>query len=177
MIRSIVVAGVLAVAISAPSSVQDRTDFSGAWTLSMYRGNANAGRARQLPGRGSSVVVTGAAPRRLPAAEAISIRQTGEAITIEELASDGTWRIIYRLDGSESTNVHEAVTLRTRSRWENGRLVTEGTQAVSTGQGDVTARFLELRWMSAEGAMIVETTRTVSGRDPTTSRAEYAKAG
>lgn len=171
---------------------QQPADFSGSWNLSSYRGNvtpnsggaASAGGSRgtfavgerpaaTTSGGGNSVIA--AAGRRTPAPQTATLRQTAGTLTIEEPLGDATRTLVYKLDGSESVNTFEAATLRTKSRWENGRLFTEGTQTVTTPQGDVSGTFREVRWLDGDGRMIIETTRGRDGREPTTSRAEYEK--
>lgn len=177
----------LAVAGMTVATAAQAPDLSGEWTLHQYRGNADGGGAggstatfgyRPSSGGGGSAVPVGRqGGRRVPAAQAITVRQTNDALTIEEPEAEGGWRTVYKLDGTESVNVNGSVTLRTISRWEDGRLVTEGTQTVSTSQADVTAVFLEVRTLAADGTLVIETTRTLEGRAPTTSRAEYRKGG
>jgi len=188
MIRSSVTV-LLAVAAMAVSPATQVPDLSGEWTLHAYRGSTNRsdggasgstatfGYRPAGGGGGSAVPVGRPGGRRTPAAQAVTVRQTNDALTIEEPEAAGGWRTVYQLDGTESVNVNGSVTLRTTSRWEDGRLVTEGTQTVSTGQADVTAMFLEVRTLTADGTMVIETTRTIEGRAPTTSRAEYRKGG
>lgn len=174
----------LALAAAPASTAQQTPDFSGTWSLSSYRGNVAGGGGRGSSGGGAmggggtgGSVVVGGGPRRTPVGQTVTVRQTPASVTIDEAMGDATRRMEYRLDGSESVNTRDNVTLRTRSRWENGRLVTEGTQTVRTGQTDVTAAFSEVRWLETDGTMVIETTRQLEGRDPTTSRAEYTKQG
>jgi hypothetical protein len=164
-------------------SAQQAPDFSGMWTLGLYMGSvgggASGGRAARGGsgggGTGGSVSVMGSGARQTPVGPSIVIRQTAAAVTIEEDIDDAMRRTVYALDGTESVNVHGSVTLRTRSRWEDGRLVTEGTQTVSTGQAEVRAAFKEVRWVTDEGTLVIEATRQIEGRDARTSRAEYTK--
>jgi len=185
MIRLACALSVLAMVSVAAFAVQGIPDFSGDWNLHQYSGNVNGGSGPSAggsqavvgvrPSRGGGSALASSGPRRAPAARTITIRQTARELVIEEPESDDAWRIVYKLDRTESVNVNGSVTLRTTSRWEDGRPVTEGTQTVKTGRADVTAAFLETRSVAADGTMVIETTRTVEGRDPTTSRAEYRR--
>jgi hypothetical protein len=191
MIRFVLVLGVLAAASAANLTAAIQTpDFSGAWSLASYRGSVEADsggdatRLTERPATGGGGAVAGVASfsfsggggaRRGPAAQALTIRQAGGILTIE-VPDDATRTTTYRLDGTESVNTLGNVTFRTVSRWDGSRLVTEGTQTVSTSAGDVSAAFKEVRWITEEGVMAIETTRTPEGRDPTTSRAEYSRS-
>ena len=190
MIRFVLVLGVLAAASAANLTAEVQTpDFSGAWSLSSYRGRVAPGGAgntmtfSERPatggvgggGGGSIGVSGGGGARRGPAAQALTIRQAGGTLTIE-VPDDAARTTTYRLDGTESVNTQGTVTFRTVSTWDGSRLVTEGTQTVSTSAGDVTAAFREVRWITDEGVMVIETTRTPEGQDPTTSRAEYTRS-
>ena len=57
-----------------------------------------------------------------------------------------------------------------------GKITTAGTQSVTTDQGEVASDFKEVRWLDKDGAMIVETTRTVNGSSRTTTTAYKKKA-
>jgi hypothetical protein len=170
-------------------------DFSGIWTLESYRGNIGAagaggasaagGGGTRAGGAGRSMTVGGArvggggnamsAGGARPAPSEITVRQTGGALTIAYAQGDATRQIVYTLGGAESVNVSGSVTLKTTSRWDGVKLLTEGTQSVATSQGAVTATFKEVRFLEADGTMVIETTRQPEGNQATTSRQVYAK--
>jgi hypothetical protein len=167
-------------------------DFSGIWTLESYRGNIGATGAgggsaagASSGGAGRSMTVGGArvggggnamsAGGARPAPSEITVRQTGGALTITYAQGDATRQIVYTLDGAETVNVNGSVTLKTTSRRDGVKLLTEGTQSVATSQGAVTATFKEVRFLEADGTMVIETTRQAEGGQATTSRQVYAK--
>lgn len=167
-------------------------DFSGIWTLESYRGNIGAAGAgggsaagASSGGAGRSMTVGGArvggggnamsAGGARPAPSEITVRQTGGALTITYAQGDATRQIVYTLDGAETVNVNGSVTLKTTSRRDGVKLLTEGTQSVATSQGAVTATFKEVRFLEADGTMVIETTRQAEGGQATTSRQVYAK--
>lgn len=153
---------VVAVGLAA----QPASDLSGTWVLDPVKGGAQArGTASTMSGRGGSVSFAGAGgPAEL------RITQTDTSLTIERTAGSTTQKHVHTFDRAENVNVNGRATLRTKSHWSGSQLVTEGTQVVATNSGDVTASVREARSLGADGALIVEVTRTVEGATSTTTQ-------
>lgn len=97
-----------------------------------------------------------------------TVTQTAASVLIVRPLPDGTsQRFDYKLNGT-SVNVNGRATLTSTSKWEAGKLVTEGTQVTATDQGEIKTTLKEVRWLDKDGAMHVETTRTING-EPTRS--------
>jgi len=99
------------------------------------------------------------------------ITQTAAALTLTRSMADGSLqKLIYKLDGSESVNVNGRTTQTTKTTVAAGKITTVGTQVVKTDQGDVTSQIKEVRSLDKDGAMVVETTRTIDGGSRTTTQ-------
>ena len=134
---------------SVPAGAQAKPDFSGTWV------EDETARKVSPPASNSG----GAKSLALPPSDTV-IRHTPAALTIERTFMSSTIRYVYALDGTESVNHNGANTQTTRSRWDGGKLITEGTSYSSTSQGEFTWRYREVRWLDAKRAMVVETTNT-----------------
>jgi hypothetical protein len=177
------VAGAALTAVSWTVGAQAKPDLSGTWVLDRDKtaalvgsragappGGAMAGSARvgtASPG-GGAMMPAGTLP------EWTMVVSTA-TVTAERPAAMGGQKYVYKLDGSESTNVNVRTTLTTKTRWDAGRLVTEGTQSTKTDQGDVVVKFREVRWLDRDGAMLIETTRQMEPNPPTTVTQVYVK--
>jgi hypothetical protein len=172
-----VAAGVAGV-VTAASLVlaQNTPDFSGTWEVNKDKTAASGpttgprgGMARgSTPGGRVATATASGQPAAAP--QPWVLTQTETALTIVRDLGDGSTRKwVYRLDRSESVNTVGRTTTTTRSRWDGGKLVTEGRQVIRTEQGDVSGTFKETRWLDKEGAMHVETTRALEGRAPGTT--------
>jgi hypothetical protein len=165
-----VAAGVFAAA--ALAAAQTPPNLAGTWVLdrdkTAARSAAPSGmRAGGPDGRaGAAAVGARGGPATPPEWR---ITQTAAALRAERALPNGTTQtLVYKLDGSESTNANGRATLTTRSRWEGGKLVTEGTQLIATEQGPVAGTLKEVRWLDKEGSMVVETTRAIDENPPST---------
>jgi hypothetical protein len=105
-----------------------------------------------------------------------TVTQTAAAVTIVRPFPDGSGeqKFVYKLTG-ESVNTNGRTTQTTRSRWDAGKLVTEGTQVTTTDQGTVNGTFKEVRSLDKDGSMHVETTRSINGGSPSTSVSVLSK--
>lgn len=158
-----------------------RPDFTGEWEMDVERSRA-ANQARgggsmgsAGGGGGGSMSAVGAGPAGgAPAVTAVKIAQTTAAITIERIAGQAWEKVVYRLDGSESVNTNGRSTLKLRSRWEGETLVSEGSSEtqLSYGSGSIGGKTREVRWIEKDGAMVVETTRTITGAAIQTSNGD-----
>jgi hypothetical protein len=98
------------------------------------------------------------------------IRQTDREIVFERQLGDGQVRVVrYALDGSESTSKAGSVEVKARSRWDNDRLVTTGTQSASFLLVRLTAKFDEVRYLAENGQVMTQDSTFVRG-DKTTRR-------
>jgi hypothetical protein len=115
----LIVGCVLTALVAIPSTAvwaQAKTDFSGSWTFDQARSDpAPAGRRGGGAGRGGSA----GAPMSL------TITQTNAQITIDRaMGPAGMTSAVYKLDGSESTNLMGDVFLsKSRISWDGPRLV------------------------------------------------------
>jgi hypothetical protein len=140
-LAAVVVFGAGLVAQKAP-------DFSGTWTL-------DASKSEMPQGRGPMAEM-GGGMREMT----VVVKQTPNALTIEQQMANRTRTVTYKLDGSESTNpgMREAQ-VKSTSKWSGETLVTESTQTMEGPRGAMTIKSREVRSLAADGTMVVETTR------------------
>jgi hypothetical protein len=152
----------LSLALIAPVG-QATPDFSGVWVE-----DESARQTSVKPDAGAQLVV--APPRP------ITLTQSADTLDIQHeppMPGLNARRYVYNLAGRESVNRNGANTQTTRSRWENGRLVTEGTSYSETTAGESLWKFRETRALDASGRMIVETRMTDEAGQTTVTRRTF----
>ena len=156
MIKSIMVA--LAVCIALPSTglAQAKPDFSGVWTFDEAKSDpapARAGGGGGGGGRGGGRM--GGAP-----ATTMTIKQSATELTIDRAMAQGAQTAVYKLDGSESTNTIGMGPAASKATWSGATLVVTTTQTMQgRGGGEITVESKEV--YSREGnTLTIETTRT-----------------
>jgi hypothetical protein len=164
--------GAMAIGVLA----QSRPDFSGTWEMDAERTRAE-NRARSAAasggsasggaisgGGGGTMNAVGAAGGGAPANTVVKVTQTASSLTIDRVSGQVWEKMVHKFDGTESTNVNGNSTMKMKSHWEGSKLVSEGTSEtkLSDGSGSISATVKEVRWMEKPGAMVIESTRTVS---------------
>jgi hypothetical protein len=160
------------------TSVQSGANFAGTWVMerpasgggggmsgggmSSVGAPASASNGMRSGGGATMGAAGGGGPIELV------ITQTATSLTMERrFAGVEPQTTTYKLDGSESTNVTGRTTLKTKSRWDGAKLVTEGTLATKTDQAEIKGTIKETRWLEKDGTLIVETLRQIDGVTPT----------
>lgn len=133
------------VAIAASAFAQ-KTDFSGTWTL-----DADASQMGGGGGRGGRGMMAGP----------ITVKQTGDTLTVERTFRGNAVTAAYKLDGTESTNTmtgRGGMSMETKStaKWDGAKLVI----ATKREMGGNTFETTET-WSLADGVLTIEST---SGR-------------
>jgi hypothetical protein len=97
----------------------------------------------------------------------LRITQSESELKIERRAGGRAQTLVYRLDGSESLSPGGwGGDVRSTSRWEGDRLITESSQTMNTPRGSATLEMREVRMLAEGGAMVVETiARTPRGTE------------
>lgn len=98
------------VAVAASAFAQQKPDFSGTWTLDAAASDMGGGGGRGM----------GAAP--------MTVKQTGDTLTIERTFNDNKIVTTYKLDGTESTNQMmgrggQTVEAKSVAKWDGSKLV------------------------------------------------------
>jgi hypothetical protein len=137
MKHALIIAAV-AIALPALGASQAKPDFSGTWTFDEVKSDP----APQGAGRGM-------APATL------IIKQSADEITIEQ-AAQPKLTAVYKLDNTESVNKNPLGEVRSKTRWDGDKLVTEGTRTLTTQQGTFDLVFRDIRSLNADGAMVIE---------------------
>jgi hypothetical protein len=140
---------VAVLAASVALVAQKRPNFSGTWTLDPDRSQMGGGRG------------PGGWPGGMGGPMSITIKQTDAELVISRDAGGRTSTQTFKLDGSET--VHPGMRggeVKSKSRWEGDKIVTESTQSMSTPNGEVTFQSKEVRSIAEDGSMVVENTRT-----------------
>ena len=152
----------LSLAVLSPSA-QPEPDFSGVWVEN------EALRQTTVKADPSAKGMT------LPS-RPITVTQSAETLDIQyepPMPGLSARRYIYHLAGKESVNRNGANTQTTRSRWEGGTLVIEGTSYSETTAGEFLWKFRETRALDAKGRMIVETRMTDEAGQTTVTRRTF----
>ena len=129
---------VVAIAVSA---FAQKTDFSGTWTLDADASQMGGG------GRGGAMM-----------AGPITVKQTGDTLTVERTFGDNKVTSTYKLDGSETTNTMmgrggQSVEARSTARWDGSKLVIT-TKREFQGNTFETSQ----TWSLANGVLTIENT-------------------
>ena len=136
--------------IAGTAAAQPRPNFSGVWVEDASL------RQTTIP------VPSGPKSMALPERDT-TITQTADSILIEMAPPRPGFnglRHKYDLAGKESVNRNGANTQTTKSRWDGGKLITEGTSYSETSQGEFNWKYRETRWLDAKSRMVVETRTT-----------------
>jgi hypothetical protein len=145
------------------ATLQSVPDLSGPWTRDPARSTATGGgqgqREAEGGGRGGGLGLG-------PAADQLTIVQTSDRIVITERRGAATPTISYALNGAKTPNAVSAGrnsggTAAYVSSWRNARLATTVTIPPADGRG-ATAIYSELRYLDADGSLVVETMLTGS---------------
>ena len=112
MRQRVAAATVAFVVAIAASAFAQKPDFSGTWTLDAD--------ASQLPGGGGGGRGMMAGP--------ITVKHTGDTLTVERSVGENKITTTYKLDGSESTNTMmgrggQTVEAKSTARWDGSKLV------------------------------------------------------
>ncbi len=155
-------------AISTGLSGQSRPDFTGRWKLDAQatevmgggRGDPS-GNATGGGGRGGGGLGLG------PPAEELIVRQNDTTMTVEEVRSADPVIIVYKLKGGRIRNTLPVGRGGTTvadfsSRWDGSKLSTNINREVTARGSTISMRYRELRYLSKDSSMVVET--TMSGR-------------
>ena len=148
----------IVVALVATAAAQAKPDFSGTWTFDEAKSDpapARGGGGGGGGGRGGGRM--GGAP-----ATAMTIKQTPAQLSMDRTTAQGSQTVVYKLDGSESTNTIGMGPATSKAAWDGSRLVITTTQTVQGRGGEITINSKEI--YSVQGSTLtIETTRSTPG--------------
>jgi hypothetical protein len=153
--KALTVAIALAIFVAAPAVIgaQAPPNLSGAWTMDQAKSDP-------APQRGGGGGGGGRGGGRMggPAAS-MTIKQTATELTIERPGAQGaTQTIVYKLDGSESTNAMGQGQAKSKAMWQGGKLVVTTTQSFDGPNGPMTLESKDV-YSLADGMLTLENTR------------------
>jgi len=161
MYRKLALTTALAVALAVTGYAQ-KPDFSGVWTPDTSAATPPAGGGGGGGGRGM-------------APGPMTVKQTGDTLTIERTAGENKIVSTYKLDGTESVNKMMGrggeVEAKSTAKWDGSKLTIVTKQA---GQ-DGTVRESTQTWSLEGGNLVVESTRTGREGAPVTAKTTYKK--
>ena len=131
MRRKLALTAVLTVALAVAGYAQ-KPDFSGTWTP-----DADA--------TGTAVVVAAARGMAGP----LTVKQSGDTLTVERQGRNGQMTTAYKLDGSESEITMGQMTAKATAKWDGSKLVI----TTKSGQGEATQT-----WSLDGGMLTIERT-------------------
>ena len=148
----------IVVALAATAAAQAKPDFSGTWRFDDAKSDpapARGGGGGGGGGRGGGRM--GGAP-----ATAMTITQTPAQLSMDRTTAQGSQTVVYKLDGSESTNTIGMGPATSKAAWDGSRLVITTTQTVQGRGGEITINSKEI--YSVQGSTLtIETTRSTPG--------------
>jgi hypothetical protein len=158
--RNVLATIAIAAAITATAAAQAKPDFSGTWTFDEAKSDPAPARAGGGGGgRGGGRM--GGAP-----ATAMTIKQTPAELSMDRTTAQGAQTVVYKLDGSESTNTIGMGPATSKAAWDGARLVITTTQTIQGRGGEITVNSKEI--YSVQGPMLtIETTRTTPAGEQT----------
>ena len=149
--------GIMATAVLAVATMAfaQKTDFSGTWTPDPAAAPAPAAPA----GGGGGAMAGGGGGRGMGGP--MTVKQTGDTLTVESEGRNGPQTRTYKLDGSEADVQMGQMTAKVSAKWSGANLVI----TTKTDQGEQTAT-----WSLAGGVLTIDRT---GGRGP--SKTVYKK--
>ncbi len=166
MRQKAVLTGALVLAAAVAVFAQKSPDFSGTWTLDPSKS--------EMPQMGGGMGGRPGGGRGM-GEMAVTIKQTADSVTIDQKMGEMSRTITYKLDGSETVNSGmRGGEVKSTSKWDGDKLVTESTQTMSGPNGEMTIKSKEVRSLAADGTMLVETTRETP-RGTQTSKLVFRK--
>jgi hypothetical protein len=161
MKRKLAMTAVLAVALAVTGYAQ-KPDFSGDWTPDTAAATPPAGGGGGGGGRGM-------------APGPMTVKQTGDTLTIERTAGENKIVSTYKLDGTESINKMMGrggeVETKSTAKWDGSKLTVVTKQAAPDG----SVRESSQSWWLEGGNLVVESTRTGREGAPVTAKTVYKK--
>lgn len=86
--------------------------------------------------------------------------------------------LVYTTDGKENKNPGmRGGELRSKTRWEKGKLVTKGTQTIESPMGTMELEITETYTLSEDGKTLILETTTVTPRGERTRKQVFVKQG
>jgi hypothetical protein len=154
--RSIGAAIAMVIALVAMAAAQPKPDFSGTWTFDEAKSDPAPARAGGGGGGGGG---RGGGRMGGAPATAMTIKQTAAELSMDRTTPMGTQTVVYKLDGSESTNTIGMGPATSKAAWDGARLVITTTQTVQGRGGEITINSKEI--YSVQGpTLTIETTRS-----------------
>ncbi|SPF42622.1 exported hypothetical protein [Syntrophobacter sp. SbD1] len=143
MKRKVIFIALLILAITNFSFALGTPDFSGTWVLNPEK--SDTGLERPGAGKLPTQTIT------------LVIKQTGTTLSVERKTSDEAATVIFKLDGTESTNkAPNGKDIKSTSTWVGSTLVTKSTMVMD----EMTEQVTVVRSLSADGkVMTIQVTR------------------
>src|SRR5688500_4064880 len=126
MKHALMAALVLFLALPQAALAQAKPDLSGTWTFDEAKSDpapARAGGGGGGGGRGGGRM--GGAP-----ATVMTIKQTPAELTMDRTTAQGAQTVVYKLDGTESTNTIGMGPATSKATWDGSTLMVTTTQTV-----------------------------------------------
>lgn len=142
------------------ATAQAPADFSGTWKINMSKSDPPPqGRGGMQQVDQSRIVLT--------------ITQTADMVTIVRSGGQMDLTTTYYLDGRESTNRMGRGEMKSTSRWDGAKLITEGAAEMETPMGAMSIETTETRELSADGKQMTVTVRSVTPRGTRTQKTVF----
>lgn len=163
MKHALMAALVLFLALPQAVLAQAKPDFSGTWTFDEAKSDPAPARAGRGGGGGGG---RGGGRMGGAPATAMTIKQTAAELSMDRTTAQGSQTIVYKLDGSESTNTIGPGPATSKAMWDGNKLVVTTTQTVQGRGSEITINSKDIYSMDGN-VLTIETTRTTPGGDQT----------
>ncbi|MBI3262259.1 MAG: hypothetical protein HYZ58_03800 [Acidobacteria bacterium] len=166
MRKVFVIMTMVALAGSGLVPAQEKASFAGTWNFDEAKSDpAPAGRGGGGGGRGGG--------RGGAVATTLVIKQTAAEVTIESTTGQGSQTAVYKV-GGESTVTMGRGEMKAKTSWDGDKLVIDGTQNLSTPNGDISIQRKDVISVAGNVLTIERTQTTQQGSQ--TRKLVYNKA-
>ena len=160
--------GIACLVLGIGAMAQEKPNLSGTWVLDKEKSDPPG---MGMGGRGGfNPDVTLIIEHQEPVLKIKRIIKTERGEQAQEL--------VYTTDGKENKNPGmRGGELRSKTRWEKGKLVTKGTQTIESPMGTMELELTETYTLSEDGKTLILETTTVTPRGERTRKQVFVKQG
>lgn len=178
--------------LATGAGAQDKPDFSGKWKLDPAQSQMGGGRGMggppgggppgggppggggQRPGGGMG------GPGGGMGNQEITVAHSGTTLRIVQTIGGEERVVTHAIGGASSTNTvgmgRMPGQFQSTTTWDGGKLVTMGTQKMTTPNGEMSSTITEVRSLSADGKTLTVETTTVNQMGENTRKMVYVKS-
>jgi hypothetical protein len=131
MKRKLVSTAALVAALAIVGYAQKKPDFSGTWAVDQTATDAANASTTTAPPAGTAGGGGGGGGRGMGGP--MTIKQTGDTLSIERQGRNGVQTTAYKLDGTDQEIAMGQMTIKAKSKWDGDKIVVEQTRPGQDG--------------------------------------------